>query len=121
MGLQPEHAGHGGWINTRLLPPIGFIATAMKLTMVSATERDRELVADPCVRVLAIGQSAGDAHRGTPTAHEAGLTTPGPSSSTSEQDRTLPSVSPRRLLMSSANGTASCSTPRDPMAHRRGS
>ena len=46
MRLQPQAASRGGWIDTSLVPPHRFIATAMNLTMVSATERDRELVAD---------------------------------------------------------------------------
>ena len=46
MRLQPQAASRGGWIDTSLVPPHRFVAAAMNLPMVSATERDRELVAD---------------------------------------------------------------------------
>ncbi len=46
MRLQPQAASYGDGVDTGLVPPRHFIATAMNLTMVSATERDRELVAN---------------------------------------------------------------------------
>jgi hypothetical protein len=46
MLLQPQRAGWDGRIDTGLLPPSGFIATAMDLTVVTAAQRDGELVAD---------------------------------------------------------------------------
>ena len=46
MRLQPQSARRIGWIDTGLVPPRRFIATAMNLAMVSTTERDRELIAD---------------------------------------------------------------------------
>jgi hypothetical protein len=46
MRLQPQRAGGNDRIDTGLLPPSGFIATAMDLTVVTAAQRDGELVAD---------------------------------------------------------------------------
>jgi hypothetical protein len=56
MRLQPQRAGGNGWIDTSLLLPSGFITTAMDLTVVTAAQRDGELVADlstecPALRV----------------------------------------------------------------------
>ena len=57
MRLQPQAASSGGWIDTNLVPPRRFIATAMNLTMVSATERDRELVADLAAERRCLGKA----------------------------------------------------------------
>ena len=57
MRLQPQAASGGGWIDTSLVPPHGFIATTMHLTMVSATERDRELVADLAAERRCLGKA----------------------------------------------------------------
>jgi hypothetical protein len=46
MGLQPKDARGGSRIDCGLVPPGGFIATAMKLAVVSPAERDGELIAD---------------------------------------------------------------------------
>jgi hypothetical protein len=46
MRLQPERASCGGRINTTLLPPCRFLATAMHFAMMSAAERYRELIAN---------------------------------------------------------------------------
>jgi hypothetical protein len=46
MRLQPQHAGGGSRINPGFVPPSGFVATAMHLAMMSAAERDCELIAD---------------------------------------------------------------------------
>ncbi len=62
MRLQPQAASYGVWIDTSLVPLRRFIATAMNLTMVSATERDRELVADLAAQRV-LGQSANVGHR----------------------------------------------------------
>jgi hypothetical protein len=44
--FEPQHAGRNGRINTGFPPPCGFVATAMHLAMVPATQRDSELIAD---------------------------------------------------------------------------
>jgi hypothetical protein len=46
MCLQPKNASRRARIDTGLLPPRRFIATAMDLAMVSPAERHGELVAD---------------------------------------------------------------------------
>jgi hypothetical protein len=46
MCLQPKSASSFGRIDMRLIPPGGFVTAAMHFAMMSATERDRELVAD---------------------------------------------------------------------------
>ena len=46
MRLQPKGASRCGRIDACLLPPRGFIATAMDLAMVTAAERNREFIAD---------------------------------------------------------------------------
>jgi hypothetical protein len=46
MGFEPERAGSGKRIHSRVPPPRSFITAAMDLTVVRATERHRELVAD---------------------------------------------------------------------------
>ena len=46
MRLQPQRAGGDGRIDTGLLPPSGFVATAMDLTVVAPAQRHSELVAD---------------------------------------------------------------------------
>ena len=56
MRVQPQRAGVRGRIDTGVLPPRGFITTAMDLTVVTAAQRDGELVADlstecPALRV----------------------------------------------------------------------
>jgi hypothetical protein len=45
MCAQPKSASRGGGIDTSLVPPGGFIPRAMDLAMVTAAERNRELVA----------------------------------------------------------------------------
>ena len=57
MSFQPEHAGTDGRINTGFIPPTDFITTAMHLAMVSATERDRELVADLAAERRCLGKA----------------------------------------------------------------
>src|SRR5215472_1866870 len=53
MRLQPQHASGGCRINTELVPPRGFVAAAMDLAVVPATERDSEFITD-------LAPSAGD-------------------------------------------------------------
>jgi hypothetical protein len=46
MAFQPQGTSGIGRINPRLFPPRCFIATAVKLAMMAATQWDRELIAD---------------------------------------------------------------------------
>jgi hypothetical protein len=46
MTYQPQGASQNGRINARLFPPGRFIATAVNLSMMAATQGDRELIAD---------------------------------------------------------------------------
>jgi len=57
MRLQPQRTGTDRRIDTSFFPPRRFIATAMNLTMVSATERDRELVADLAAERRCLGKA----------------------------------------------------------------
>jgi hypothetical protein len=42
--LRPQLRGGGKGVDTGVLPPLGFIAAAMKLAVVTTAKRDRELV-----------------------------------------------------------------------------
>jgi hypothetical protein len=46
MGLQPQRAGGDGWINAGILPPCGFIATAMGIAVMAPAQRHGELITD---------------------------------------------------------------------------
>ena len=46
MCFKPKDAGRRARIDTGLIPPRGFIAAAMHLPMVPATEGNSELIAD---------------------------------------------------------------------------
>jgi len=46
MSFVPQRPRSDGWIDTRLPPPGGFVAAAVHLAMVSATQWDGELIAD---------------------------------------------------------------------------
>jgi hypothetical protein len=46
MTFQPQGASGNGRINPRLFPPCCFIAAAVKLAMMAATQWYRELIAD---------------------------------------------------------------------------
>ena len=46
MRLQPQRAGNDIRVDTGLLPPRGFIATAMDLPMMAPAQRHGELIAD---------------------------------------------------------------------------
>src|SRR5262249_49406222 len=76
MRLPPEAASSGGWIDTNLVPLRRFIATAMDLTMVSATERDRELVADLAAERRCLGKAQMMGISGTAAADKARLLGP---------------------------------------------
>jgi hypothetical protein len=55
--LQPEGSRHGCRVNPELAPPSAFVAAAMNFTMVSAAERDRELVAHLAAKRSALGKA----------------------------------------------------------------
>jgi hypothetical protein len=44
MALQPQGTSGNGRINARLFPPVRFIATAVDLAMMTATQGDREFI-----------------------------------------------------------------------------
>jgi hypothetical protein len=46
MCPQPKGSSSFGRIDTGFIPPGGLIAAAMNLSVVSSTQRDRELIAD---------------------------------------------------------------------------
>ena len=46
MGLQPQCSGDRGWLDASLNPPSFFISVAMNVAVMTAAERDGELVAD---------------------------------------------------------------------------
>ena len=46
MGLNPKRSRRTGRIETEFMPPCCFITMTMDLAMMSAAERDRELIAD---------------------------------------------------------------------------
>src|SRR6516162_3484296 len=73
MRLQPQRTGTDRRIDTSFFPPRRFIATAMNLTMVSATERDRELVADFAAERRCLGKAQMMGIGGTAAADQARL------------------------------------------------
>ena len=54
MRLEPELAGSRYWIEGGLAPPLGFIAVSVELVVMSAAERDGELVADLAAECAAL-------------------------------------------------------------------
>jgi hypothetical protein len=72
MPLEPQRSGHSRRINPELLPPVGLIAAAVSLAMVSATQRDGELVADLTTECAALGKAQVVGIRGLPAADQAG-------------------------------------------------
>ena len=57
MAVQPQRAGNRRRINAELFPPGGFIAVAMHLAMMAATERNGELVTDLAAQRAALGEA----------------------------------------------------------------
>jgi hypothetical protein len=57
MRLEPERAGCGGWVNVRPLPPGGFVATAMRLSVMAAAERHDELVTGLAAKRPVLGKA----------------------------------------------------------------
>ena len=48
--MLPQLPGRGNGVEVDRFPPLGFVAPAMKDTMVGAAEGNRELVADPAAQ-----------------------------------------------------------------------
>src|SRR5580658_6051783 len=71
MGLEPQHPGCNGWIDAGVSPPSGFLATAVDLAMVSAAQRDGELIADLAPQRPALGKSQVMGIRGLSAADQA--------------------------------------------------
>ena len=73
MGFKPQRPRGAGWIESELLPPRRFVAVTMNFAMVSAAQRDRELVTGLAAErpVLRKAQMMGVA--GLPSADQAGL------------------------------------------------
>ena len=46
MRLKPQSPRCRKWVDSRLAPPLRFIAIAMQLMMMPAAQRNRELIAD---------------------------------------------------------------------------
>jgi hypothetical protein len=63
MCFKPKDASRRAWIDTGPLPPGCFISAAMDFAMMSATKRNRELVADLAAERPAAGQTASGGHR----------------------------------------------------------
>ena len=55
--FEPKRAGCCGGIEASLLPPSGFVADAVHLAMVSAAQRDGELIADLAPERPALGEA----------------------------------------------------------------
>lgn len=73
MALQPQCASIHAWIDTDLRPPSSFITAVMDFAMMSAAQRDRELVADLAAKGRRLREPQMVSIGRTPTAHEAGL------------------------------------------------
>ena len=73
MSLEPQDASGARRIDPDLLPPDGFIATAMHFAMVAATERDRELIADLAPQCRCLRKAKVMSISGTATANQARL------------------------------------------------
>jgi hypothetical protein len=73
MCLQPQGASRGGWIDTSLIPPRGFIDAAMHLAVMSAAQRNRKLVADLAAKCRYLRKPEVVGIGGTPAADQAGL------------------------------------------------
>jgi hypothetical protein len=73
MGLLPQVVRDRRRIDARNLPPGNFVAVAMELTMVAATEWDGELVADFAAERPALRESQVMSIAGLPATDQAGL------------------------------------------------
>ena len=57
MCLQPQGAGRSSWVNSSLLPPSRFVAAAMQLAMMGATEGDDKFVAGLAAERTQLGEA----------------------------------------------------------------
>jgi len=71
MALEPKHTGRGGRIDAGGLPPGGFIAAGMDLTVVGAAQRDGELIADFAAERATLCKADVVGICGSPTADQA--------------------------------------------------
>ena len=71
MGLKPKCAGSRKRVYSRLSPPQSFIAAAMDLAVVRATQRHRELVADLAAKGWRLCKLQVVSVSGNPTADQA--------------------------------------------------
>jgi hypothetical protein len=72
MRLQPQAAGDDRRIYAEVLPPSGFIATAVDLAMMSPAQRDRELIAHLAPERWVLCEAKVVSIRGLPAAKQAG-------------------------------------------------
>lgn len=73
MCCQPQRASRNRRINTSLLPPGSFIAAAMHLAMMPATQRDDKFIADLASECPELGEAQMMRVRWAATADKAGL------------------------------------------------
>ena len=73
MRFEPQCAGRYGRIYSCLPPPRGFVATAMHLAMMSATQGDGELVADLAPKCPALREAQVVSVTGLATANQTRL------------------------------------------------
>ena len=73
MALQPQRASRGGWIDTGLVPPRGFVTAAMHLAMMSSAKGHGELVADLAAQCRRLGKSQMMRISGAPATDQARL------------------------------------------------
>jgi hypothetical protein len=71
MRPQPQHAGGDGWIHPSIPPPRDLIAAAVDLAMMSAAQRDGELVAHLAAERAGLGKSQMVGVRGLSAANQA--------------------------------------------------
>ena len=71
--LRPQSRCDGERIETELVPPFRFIATAVDLPMVSTAERHRELIAHLAAERPGLGESKMMGIRRLPATDETGL------------------------------------------------
>ena len=73
MRFEPQRTSRSDRINPGFLPPRGFIAIAMHLAMVPATQRDSELIADLASQRPALREAQVVGIRGLATANQTRL------------------------------------------------
>jgi len=73
MCFKPEDTSRRAWIDTGPLPPGCFISAAMDFAMMSATKRNRELVADLAAERRRLGKPQVVGIGGAAPAHQTRL------------------------------------------------